>query len=284
MKTPAEIFKKSLLRSRYFQLFIALLFVIFFISSCSQPKYISSVWAGGETPKNEINLVDDYRYDRESKLFYRITNDRNNLYIHLNTIDETTQAKLLMFGFTVWIDSTANNKKLLGIRYPLSRNERKPYPTTGLSRSGDFLRNNQENRTSLINQLNEIELIGFEGKKSTSLLFAQNEKDIRGDIAFGENGALLYKLTLPLERIGAGTLTNESELGLLMESGKIEIAGPSGGKPGGAMGGGRSGGGAGMRGGGMGRNPQAMKEGKSELSQPISIKLKIKLSENEDIR
>jgi hypothetical protein len=271
-----------------FSLISPLLLLLFgssiFISGCSQPKYISSRWAGGETSKTEINLVDDYQYDRESKLFYRITNDRNYLYIHLNAFDESTQAKLLMFGFTVWVDSTANNKKLLGIRYPLPRNERKTNPATGLSRSGDFRSTNQENRTSLINQLNEIELIGFEGKKSTSLLFAQNEKDIRGDIAFGENGALQYRLTLPLERIGIDTLTNETVLSLLMESGKMEIAGPSGGKPGGgAMGGGRRGGGAGMRGGGMGRNPQAMQGGRSELSQPVNIKLKIKLSAHNDI-
>jgi hypothetical protein len=267
---------------------IAPLFLLLFGSGvcttgCSQPKYISSGWAGGEIPKTEINLVDDYQYDRESKLFYRITNDRNNLYIHLNAMDESTQAKLLMFGFTVWVDSTANNKKLLGIRYPLSRNGRKTNPATGHSHSGDFRITNQENRTSPINQLNEIELIGFEGKKSTSLLFAQNEKDIRGDIAFGENGVLEYKLTLPFEQIGIDRLTNEKVLSLLMESGKKEIAGPSGGKPGGTMGGGRRGSGGGMRGGGMGRNPQAMPGGKTELSNPINIKLKIKLQKNDDI-
>jgi len=84
-----------------FSLISPLLLLLFgssiFISGCSQPKYISSRWAGGETSKTEINLVDDYQYDRESKLFYRITNDRNYLYIHLNAFDESTQAKLLMF-------------------------------------------------------------------------------------------------------------------------------------------------------------------------------------------
>src|SRR5690554_2575052 len=75
-----------------------------FFTGCSQPKYITSAWNSKEHKQVENIPVTGYQYDREGKLFYRITNDSNNLYIHLNAIDETTQAKLLMFGFTVWVD------------------------------------------------------------------------------------------------------------------------------------------------------------------------------------
>lgn len=74
-----------------------------------------------------------------------------------------------------------------------------------------------------------------------------------------------------------------------MESGNPEIQKPTAleGRPAGrAMGGGRPGGAVGRPGAsmGMGRNPQAKQKGKKELSQPIKIKLIIKLSANEDIR
>jgi len=270
------------------QLFIASLIISFYISGCSQPKYITSEWNIEEHKQVENIPVTSYQYDRESKIFYRITNDNNNLYIHLNAIDETTQTKVLMFGFTVWIDTTARNKNQMGIKYPLARNERKQSMETKINRSGDFRRTNQENRTSLINQLNEIELIGFEDKKNIIHLYAKNENDIRGEIKLGENGALHYKLTLPFKRIGIETLKNETVLSLLMESGNMEMMKPSGGggKPGaGGMGSGRPGGAVGRPGAGMGmgRNPQAMQRGKQELSKPVKIKLIIKLSANEDI-
>jgi hypothetical protein len=255
-----------------------------FFTGCSQPKYITSAWTSEEHKEVENILGTGFQYDRESKLFYRITNDSNNLYIHLNVIDENAQAKLLMFGFTVWIDTTARNKKQMGIKYPLARNERKQSGETKINRSGEFRRNNQENRTGLINHLNEIELIGFEGKKSTTHLYAGNENDIRGNVGHGKSGAMLYELTIPMERIGIKPLKDGAILSINMESGNMEMMKPSGGggKPGGAMGGGR-GGRAGMPGGGMGRNPQAMQGGRSELSQPVNIKLKIKLSAHDDI-
>ncbi|WP_346863147.1 hypothetical protein [uncultured Draconibacterium sp.] len=258
-----------------------------FFTACSQPKYISSEWNSDEHKQVENIPVTSYQYDREDKLFYRITNDSNNLYIYLNAFEETTQTKILMFGFTVWIDTTARNKKQMGIKYPLVRNERKQSMETKINSSGDFKRTNQENRTSLINQLNEIELIAFEGKKSTSHLYAGNENDIRGNIELGENSALLYKLTIPMERIGINPLKEGTILSINMESGNMEMMKPSGsgGKQGaGGMGGGRPGGATGRMGGGMGRNPQAMQGGTAELFQPVNIKLKIKLSVQDDIR
>jgi hypothetical protein len=50
------------------------------------------------------------------------------------------------------------------------------------------------------------------------------------------------------------------------------------------MGGGRPGGASGRSGIGMRGNPQSKQKGKTELFQPIKIKLILKLSANEDIR
>jgi hypothetical protein len=258
-----------------------------FFTGCSQPKYITSAWNSKEQKQVENIPVTSYQYDRESKLLYRITNDSNNLYIHLNAIDETTQTKLLMFGFTVWIDTTAKNKKQMGVKYPIASNQRNQSVETKINRSGDFKKTSKENKISLINQLNEIELIGFEGKESITHLYARNENDIRGDIKLDENGILQYKLTVPFNRIGIETLKNETVLSLLMESGNMDMIKPSvdGGKPrAGGMGGGRPGGASGRSGIGMRGNPQSKQKGKTELFQPIKIKLILKLSANEDIR
>lgn len=280
MKTSINNFKMSILNSRFLQLVYISLWVSLFISGCSQPKYISSKWNSEEYKQVENIPVFDYKYDRDNKLFYMVSNDRNNLYIHLETNEETVQTKLLMFGFTVWIDTTARNKKQMGIRYPLARSDRKQIMATGHNRSSDVKGNFHENKNKIINQVNEIELIGFEGPRSILHLSATNDRDIRGNIKFSENGDMLYKLTIPMERIGVNTIKNKNILSLNMESGNPEISKPTGlkGRPAGrGMGGGRPG-------GVMGGNPQAMQKGKQELSQPVKIKLIIKLSENEDIR
>lgn len=182
----------SSLNSKFLQLAIISIWVSLFISGCSQPKYISSKWNSEEYKQVENVPAYDYQYDKDNKLFYMASHSRNNLFIHLKTNEETVQTKLLMFGFTVWIETTAKNKKQMGIRYPIARNDRKQVMATGLNRSGDVKGDFQENQNAILNQLNEIELIGFEGSRSIIHLSETNDKDIRRTIKFSGNGDMLY--------------------------------------------------------------------------------------------
>jgi len=65
-------------------------------------------------------------YDVEAGLGYMVTNDKDNLYITVETGDAATQLKILREGLTVWIDKTGEKEEKIAINYPL--------PNTGSTR------------------------------------------------------------------------------------------------------------------------------------------------------
>ena len=58
-------------------------------------------------------------YDSKSMLGYCVSNDKDNLYITVETGDLATQLKILQNGLTVWIDKTGNKEEIIGINFPL---------------------------------------------------------------------------------------------------------------------------------------------------------------------
>jgi hypothetical protein len=53
-------------------------------------------------------------YLEKEKLAFGVQNDESSLFLCLQP-DRRTQRQVMMLGFTVWLDSTAHNKKILGI-------------------------------------------------------------------------------------------------------------------------------------------------------------------------
>lgn len=268
------------------RIFISLIIAVA-LCGCSQQKYVTTKWEKRSYKVIESIPVLDYHYNTEGKLFYLVTIDSANLYVHLKIADESAQKKILMFGFQTWIDTTAKNKKQMSIKFPLPADER----------MGNMLLDNETKRNRMdfeayknmtINQLMEIELLGFSGKNSSQFVSAITNNSVNGKIEMNESGDILYLLTIPFKSLG---IENKYDmyLSLNLESGHLSEemrqggmiggrpGGMSGGRPGGAggrtgnMGGGRPGG---MRGGG---NPQMMQQKMQErqqLSTPIKIKLK----------
>src|SRR2546428_565009 len=60
-------------------------------------------------------------YDSKASLGYAISNDKENLYITVQTGDQATQMKILRNGLTVWIDKTGEHETKMAINYPLPR-------------------------------------------------------------------------------------------------------------------------------------------------------------------
>ncbi len=58
-------------------------------------------------------------YDAKAMVAYATSNDRENLYITMQTGDELTQLKILKQGMTVWIDTGGKKDGQLKINYPL---------------------------------------------------------------------------------------------------------------------------------------------------------------------
>jgi len=58
-------------------------------------------------------------YDAKAMVAYATSNDRENLYITMETGDELTQVKILKQGMTIYIDTTGKKEQPYKINYPL---------------------------------------------------------------------------------------------------------------------------------------------------------------------
>jgi len=268
------------------KLFIILLITFGFIG-CSQQKQITSSWQ--KEQYNDVKNIQilDYQYDLNSKIFYFITNDNENIYIHLRTSEKTLQKRVINNGFTVWIDTTAKNKKHLGVKFPLSKKER------NYKRSFSSNTNRDNNFMNIEDQVLDIELLSFEGKKSSTLLPAINTNGIKGNIKFIEDDAMVYRLIIPINKIWKNASTNNKLFSINMVSGtagnnnakknKPQVSLNSGGRGSGARGTGARG--SGSRGSGKGSSNSKSGEVNStpRISPPIKISVKkIKILKNEN--
>lgn len=107
------------MNSKYF-IYIILLALL---SACSSQKTISAKWQ-----EEEVNSISDiprtaYQYHTDNKLFYLFTNDDEFLYVNLKVDDQNIQKRLLMSGFTIWIDSSAKSDKYMGLKYQVDPNK-----------------------------------------------------------------------------------------------------------------------------------------------------------------
>ena len=255
------------------------------VSSCTPlPTYTSL----GYTDVENANL----RYHNiEQKISYDFSNDNDNLYIYAASSDYISQAKILLLGFTVWIDKEGKRKRNTGIEYPIEQKERKNSPGTK-NRSTTEGETNEAIKMNELHKLfstrtNNIKLIGFMNKKEPEIINQDIDKpSIHASIIFDDYNILHYKATIPLDLVFKDGSEYIESVSIGLVSGKIELnyAGPARGSSQGARGGGGGRGGAsGMSGGGRGgsdregsRSPTSPEQ-RSALSEPIETWFKIKL-------
>src|ERR1700733_7704901 len=60
-------------------------------------------------------------YDDKAQLGYAVSNDKNNLYITVETGDPATQLKIMRNGLTVWIDKTGEKNEQTAINFPIPK-------------------------------------------------------------------------------------------------------------------------------------------------------------------
>jgi len=232
-------------------------------------------------------------YLEKEKIAISVQSDSQFLYLCLRT-DRSWFRQAMMAGFTVWFDSTAKNKKILGIRFPIGRQgmpmDQPPESAEPDNGRGAFLSA----------AFAELEIIGPE-KDDLNRLPAQNNYGIIA--AIGQDPEMpVYELQIPLSmaadhpyRVAAAP---GAKISLGLESGKMKRpergdrpgfrseGGEPGGEPGGpgGMGGGRPGGMGGGMHGGMGgdrggRAPEGMAGKLMEQTDPIKIWLKVQLAQ-----
>ncbi|TGD79785.1 hypothetical protein [Hymenobacter wooponensis] len=235
--------------------------------------------------------TDSLQYTSASKLQYQVLNDARAVYVRLRVADPATQAKIILQGLTVWLDTTGRNQQQFGVHYPLgggmgrmmampgTRPAAAPTPSDRQARLGQALAS-----------MTEMELLNYKGNREPTLTDAQSQLGVHVAAAFNPEGTLVYELMVPM-RLLYRKLPN-------LASGQkavvgLTLAGTKWTAPGGSSGGMNGGGmrGGGMRSGGMGGNSSGMRGGGgmrggsggrtgggSQTGAPISLKTAVQLA------
>ncbi|MCJ7447236.1 MAG: hypothetical protein MUO72_06070 [Bacteroidales bacterium] len=207
----------------------------FFICANVYPqkqKEFVSIWNNHGNEGQEIP-GDSYNYFKKGKLYYYLSNDRDNIYLDLKIDDPEVQTKILKQGMTVWINTDGKQVKKTGVRFPLgTQNPGRP----GMRNSAEAPQNIEGNPNSPINQANTIELIGFT-KDKMNRIPAHNTDNFRGSVRYNDEGILLYRLVMPIAKIEIISNKSDDEPTLLtfgIEEGPLMMGmGPGGGGSGG---------------------------------------------------
>jgi hypothetical protein len=241
------------------------------LSACGTSKNITSNWQ--EKPLIATGVEKDWgealMFDDKSKFWYRVSNDDRNLYIMLKMDDESLKRKVLMNGLKVFIDTTNHKKEKFGVHFPIKRNFNME-AREGLRerRSNPEGKNIDRMKEILLEELQTIELIGFNSRESDMLMIGESK--IKPVITFDQYNQIIYQLALPLgyvcKKTGPKTLISIGFIAGNTEKPNSENQRESFGPrhEGGMRGGGRMGGRPGDMGHGM---PEGGRKAMGDMSQ-----------------
>ena len=192
--------------------------VIFLNMSCgsSKPahtKRVPGVWQ--ETPVTIDGSNKDWpspypAYDDKAMIGYAVSNDRENLYITVETGDQATQLKILRNGLTVWIDKTGGKNEVTAINYPIPSTyntikgdgDRGEQSLQMPAQGGDIQKQRLAMTERIKKQIAEAREFSLEGFKACNAQFPLLERDscgIKVSMALDEDNELVWEAVIPLK-------------------------------------------------------------------------------------
>ncbi len=193
--------------SRPLLLIISLLLsAMLFISSCSQTHYTSSWQTDDFSVLRKSETTQPLRfYDAKSKLQYNISNDSKNIYVCIKVTDELYQAKILLAGMQVNIDTSGKKVQPACILYPLSA-EKKPKSATGMKPNSDAESKDNPVKTKFLLEQKEMMLSGFKSPMN-GMVPLQNKYGISAHIEWDARNIMYYKAIIPFNTFYKENLT-----------------------------------------------------------------------------
>jgi hypothetical protein len=203
---------------------VIILFLILFSNIYAQKSKPSpSKW--NDNGKAEVNFPkENFQYFSKGKVYYYVSNDKENIYLDMRIDDPQTQNKILKQGLTVWINDDNKQGKTCGVRFPIgSENpvrsgrqfQQGPSQATGI------------NPNSPIAQANTIELMGFT-KAERRIIPSNNGDNLRGWVRYDNEGVLIYKMIIPVSRIETDKNIGTEPISLGIEPGSQALKRPGG--------------------------------------------------------
>jgi len=199
-------------------IYLTFIGILLFIICPAQETLISN-WQDANHTEIASLVSSDYQYDKNSKIYYHISNNTEKLFIHLKVEDQTTQQKLIRFGLTTWIDISGKNKKKQGVKFPQgTRNNRNESSTRGRSPNASGGGNNAL-KMSIENMSKDIELINLGAEKGKRTVAVNNDENIITELLLTDSNHLLFALEIPLEQLGKNLTEAETNLSINIETG-----------------------------------------------------------------
>jgi hypothetical protein len=247
--------QKTLVRAAL--VLVAIQLVACTTSKHSTTKRLSGVWQAQPVTADGSNK--DWPsaypdYDSKASLGYAVSNDKENLYIRVETGDQATQMKILRNGLTVWIDKTGAKELITAINYPIPRsftqgksNKREGEdvgPSDGYTQNQSYVqRINREDRIrTLMEEAKEFSLQGFRHCNSQFSIIQKDSCGIEVRIGLDET-TLVWEAVIPFKTFYPKAQIDKRDKGKILSI-CIETTGSE--RPAGAGSGGRGSGG-GMR-------------------------------------
>lgn len=252
------------------KLLIFMVYLLAGFTACNTVSNVSSIYR--DKPLMIDGKLDEWKqdvnYDRSSKLHYSVTHDDENIYVGLMVKDDMVQRKILMFGMTLWIDTTGSKEKLKGVRYPIPSEERQEVQMR--SESGRDLperarRALPDNDRRVIKPalLNKMTLLGFNDIEEETVSIAE-QSGINVRMQKQDMIGLTYEAKIPFDMLYSGGSPKGKDLSLGIITGHLDLPdrrsglmSPGGMSPGGGM---YPGSGRGGQMGGMGSGPGNLEE------------------------
>jgi hypothetical protein len=194
---------------------------------------------------------------------YNVTNDDQNLYVAVSSLDDMTQLRILRSGMTIYFDPKGKKNKDISLHFPIQKGP----DQNGYRRRGDGSttyyqnQNNAQTRDTrkeeLLLQSNFYNTTGFTGIENGQFSVGDAKAPIHVGIKLNNQDSLLvYEVIIPLKIIlgpdwAAKAAKRNFSVGVVLDAVSGSGGGGGGGRPGG-FGGMRGMGMRGMGGGGMG--------------------------------
>jgi hypothetical protein len=202
---------------------------------------------------------------------YNVTNDDQNIYVAVSSLDDITQLRILRSGMTIYFDPKGKKNKDISLHFPI---QKQPDPNSYRSRgdgSTTYYQNQNGNQNGnqnasqnrdtrkeeLLLQSDHYNTTGFTGLENGQFSVGDPKAPIHIGIKLNNQDSLLvYEVVIPLRNIlgpdwAAKAAKKNFSVGVVMDAVAGSGGGGSGGRPGG-FGGMRGMGMRGMGGGGMG--------------------------------
>jgi hypothetical protein len=285
-RSSNEYFQGETRMKKNVGLYLIILFtgILAFLAGCKDIE-IQSTWRNRTVTidGSDEEWKDLLMYHEKSKIAFASCNDDTDLYLIMVIGDRDEQRRIMMSGFTIYLDETGGSDESFGVRFPLGM-KGGPMSTSHdrsemQNKMKDFSKDTQKELFS--DRLGtEMEIIG-PSDNETNRMSISGGKGIQLRVARALDN-LIYEMKIALKRtvdtpyginantgsaIGVGFFVNEIESS---SGGGPPGSGMGGGPPGGGMGGGPPGGGSpggGMSDGPSGGGPQGGGAGRGSNQQ-----------------